>query len=355
MNLSLRTVRLLWASLLVALAMLGSGSQPSYSTAPSSEVAPQTTVRFAVIGDYGSAGQPEADVAALVTSWSPEFIVTTGDNNYDTGSANTIDPNIGQYYHEFIFPYTGSYSPSATLNRFFPVLGNHDWDSTTANQPYLDYFTLPNNERYYDVLKSSVQLFMLDSDSREPDGITSTSVQAQWLQTRLAASTAPWKLVFLHHAPYSSSSGHGSNPTLQWPYQTWGASAVIAGHDHDYERIIRNNFPYFVNGLGGKSVYNFAPTPVEGSAIRYNGDYGAMLIEASSTSITFKFIARSGIEVDSYTLNAVPVATPTPVATATPPTITPTSTPTTIPSITPTLMPTITPTRFSTWLPVVLR
>ena len=231
MNLSLRTVRLLWASLLVALAMLGSGSQPSYSTAPSSEVAPQTTVRFAVIGDYGSAGQPEADVAALVTSWSPEFIVTTGDNNYDTGSANTIDPNIGQYYHEFIFPYTGSYSPSATLNRFFPVLGNHDWDSTTANQPYLDYFTLPNNERYYDVLKSSVQLFMLDSDSREPDGITSTSVQAQWLQTRLVASTAPWKLVFLHHAPYSSSSGHGSYPIVQWPYQTWGASAVIAGHD----------------------------------------------------------------------------------------------------------------------------
>ena len=342
-----RLTRLLGTSLLGVLVILGIRSQPSYSTAPSSQLATQTTVRFAVIGDYGSAGQPEADVAALVTSWSPEFIVTTGDNNYPNGSATTIDPNIGQYYSSFIFPYTGSYSPSATLNRFFPVLGNHDWDSATANQPYLDYFSLPNNERYYDVLKSPVQLFMLDSDSREPDGITSNSVQAQWLQTRLASSTAPWKLVFLHHAPYSSSSGHGSHPVMQWPYQTWGASAVIAGHDHDYERIIRNNFPYFVNGLGGKSIYNFASTPVIGSVVRYNGDYGAMLIEASSTSITFKFIARTGIEVDSYTLNAAPVVTPTPVSTATPPTITPTTTPT--------IMPTTTPIPFSTWLPVVLR
>ncbi|MCH7761181.1 metallophosphoesterase, partial [candidate division TA06 bacterium] len=81
---------------------------------------------FAIIGDYGSEGTNEEDVANLVKSWNPDFVITAGDNNYSDGEASTIDPNIGQYYHEFIYPYLGSYGPGATTNRFFPTLGNHD-------------------------------------------------------------------------------------------------------------------------------------------------------------------------------------------------------------------------------------
>ena len=58
---------------------------------------PIPVTRFAVIGDFGLAGQPEADVAALVKSWEPDLIITTGDNNYPDGEAETIDDNIGQY------------------------------------------------------------------------------------------------------------------------------------------------------------------------------------------------------------------------------------------------------------------
>ena len=63
-----------------------------------------------MIGDYGEAGQPEADVAALVDSWEVDFIVTVGDNNYPDGEASTIDENIGQYYRAYIYPYQGNYS-----------------------------------------------------------------------------------------------------------------------------------------------------------------------------------------------------------------------------------------------------
>lgn len=70
------------------------------------------------------------------------------------------------------------------------------------------------------------------SDCNEPDGTTSTSVQAQWLQASLAASTAVWKFVLLHHSPYSSGSTHGTNPRTQWPFEAWGAHAVFSGHDH---------------------------------------------------------------------------------------------------------------------------
>ena len=88
-----------------------------------------STVHFAVIGDYGSGGAGEAAVAALVRSWQPDLIITTGDNNYPAGESATIDQNIGQYYHDYICPYVGTYAPGSTVNRFFPSPGNHDWDS----------------------------------------------------------------------------------------------------------------------------------------------------------------------------------------------------------------------------------
>ena len=258
------------------------------------------TTIYAVIGDFGDAGQPEADVANLVQSWNPDYVLTVGDNNYPDGEASTIDANIGQYYHQYIGNYAGSYGSGAAQNRFFPTPGNHDWNTGTL-QPYLDYFTLPGNERYYDVVLGPVHLFALDSDLLEPDGRSATSIQANWLQTQLSASTAPWNLVTLHHPPYSSSSVHGSDPALQWPFATWGATAVLAGHDHTYERIHQNGIPYFVNGLGGRSIYPLG-NPVPGSAVRYNLDYGAMRLEASPTCLNFSFFSRTGNLIDSLTL-----------------------------------------------------
>lgn len=158
-------------------------------------------VDFAVIGDYGTGSSAEADVANLVKIWHPDFIITTGDNNYGSGSADSIDTNIGKSYHDFIGNYTGSFGAGSATNRFFPSLGNHDW-GTPGAQPYLDYFTLPGNERYYTFTQGPVQFFVVDSDDHEPDGIQKTSVQAQWLHNALAESTATWKIVYFHHPPW---------------------------------------------------------------------------------------------------------------------------------------------------------
>jgi len=140
-----------------------------------------TSIRFAVIGDYGLAGTNELDVANLVIGWSPDFVITVGDNNCPSGAASTIDQNIGQYYHNFICPYTGGYGAGADTNRFFPTIGNHDW-GTPGAAPYLAYFTLPGNERYYDFVWGPVHFFALDSDFNEPDGTSSTSTQANCTQ-----------------------------------------------------------------------------------------------------------------------------------------------------------------------------
>ena len=322
----------------MALLGLMMDDRPSTARGAINQIATEAPIRFGVIGDFGNASEDEAKVAALVTGWNPDFIVTLGDNNYQYGAADTIDTNIGQYYSAYIYPYTGHYTGtqgtgygigprplpvsrvSVATNRFFPALGNHDWESLTCapgsqpsscQGPYFDYFTLPGNERYYDFVQGPVHFFVIDSDAREPDGITALSAQATWLKNALAASTTPWQIVTLHHSPYSSAL-HGSDPDLQWPYQAWGADAVLSGHDHSYERLLIDGLPYFVNGLGGAVLYPFN-TPIEGSVLRYSDKHGAMLVTASTLTITFQLIDITSQTIDTYTLPAgeEPTATPT--------------------------------------------
>jgi len=276
---------------------------PTTTAAPTGTSTPGLPVRFAVIGDFGLDGQALADVASLIDSWQVDLVITTGDNNYPDGASESIDANIGKYFQAYISPYTGDYGPGADQNRFFPTLGNHDWNTPGA-QPYLEYFSLPGNERYYDFTWGFVHFFALDSDSREPDGVGQSSVQAAWLQERLESSTAIWKIVYMHHPPYSSGT-HGSVDWARWPYREWGASAVLSGHDHVYERLLVDDLPYFVNGIGGGAIYTFNE-PIPGSQVRFNQDHGAMLVEASRQQISFQFITRTDQVVDTYTIESSP-------------------------------------------------
>jgi tartrate-resistant acid phosphatase type 5 len=274
----------------------------------------QSSVRFAAVGDF-SVSAHSRSVANLIASWNPDFVITVGDNNYtNVGTTAGWDNAVGQYYHPYIKYPAGSTShyapgqgfPNPPTNNFYPALGNHDWDTGG----FTAYFDLPGNERYFDYVRGPVHFFVVDSDPREGDGITSESVQGVWLQNALSASTSRWKIVYFHHPPYSSGA-HGNNPNMQWPFKDWGATAVLSGHDHAYERIVHDGFPYFVTGHGGNTLYDFA-TPVAGSAVRYNSAHGAMLIEADGESITFKAysIAAGSSLIDSYTIRAA-VTTPT--------------------------------------------
>jgi tartrate-resistant acid phosphatase type 5 len=272
----------------------------------SSQLYPQSPLyRFAIIGDFGYAGQNEFKVSELVKSWHPDFILSLGDNNYELGEAETIDENIGKYYHEFIYPYKGAFGKGDTVktNRFFPCLGNHDWYTNNA-EPYLDYFALPGNERYYDFVRPPVHFFVIDSDFNEPDGISGNSTQARWLRNALAESKQRFKVVYFHEPPYSSGP-HGGTETMRWDFKKWLALLVITGHDHDYERLFIDKFTYLVNGLGGRSIYKF-DEPVEGSMKRYNGNYGAQLASVFRDSINFSFISISGRLIDSYTFTFIP-------------------------------------------------
>ena len=272
------------------------------------------SIGFAVIGDYGKDGDNAFEVSTLVKSWTPDFIITLGDNNYQDGEFSTINENVGQYYCDYIYnpdaPVDFRCSGVATdeqQNRFFPTLGNHDNRGGWGNLPYRNYFSLPGNEIYYDFQWGPVHFFTVDSDVENG---CCNSEQAQWLKEQLEQSDRLFKIVYFHHSPYSASK-HGNHSEMQWPFKEWGADAVLAGHDHVYEKILRTDqstFPYFVNGLGGNSLYGCYDNlldPNDFDVFCYNQDYGAMLCKATREQLTFQFFAINdpSTPIDEYVIN----------------------------------------------------
>jgi hypothetical protein len=282
----------------------GAGGVPVGGTGTGGSGGGADSLVFGVIGDYGDdfltqlgVGR-EDEVAALVKGWKPDFIVTVGDNNYPDGLAGTIDNNIGKYFAEYIGDYKGMFGPGSDTNRFWPALGNHDWQSGSI-AAYLDYFTLPGNERYYDVDMGLVRFFFLDSEAEEPDGKTPDSIQGKWLEPLLKASTACFDIVVFHRPGYASRDG-GGDVGMRWPFEEWGADAILTGHHHFYERLQVGGIPVFISGNGGSALYQFEATAPE-SQKQWRG-HGAMRVMATRTGITFDSFGVDGAMVDTHSV-----------------------------------------------------
>lgn len=255
-------------------------------------------VKFAVVGDYGNGSGRELLVSQLIASWSPELIVTVGDNDYASASHH-YDDDVGQFYHSFIAPYSGAYGAGAVENAFFPAIGNHDWD-VDDGQSYFDFFELPGNERYFELDKGPVHFVFLDSDTREPDGTTPASVQGAWAQAAIAASASPFQFVVFHHPAYTSG---GRTPGMDWPFKTWGANAVLTGHVHNYERLRSpGGLQYFVVGQGGVSTAGFGPIHPS-SELRYNAKDGAQLVEVGMAHARFRYYDVDGTLQDDVAID----------------------------------------------------
>lgn len=173
----------------------------------SPEIADQT-IKLWVVGDFGDPGNRPQAVADLAKSLNVDVVVTVGDNNYPTGAMEDFETNTDAHYWDWII--SGS---------FFPALGNHDWgyhqeESYTAdNLPHSQHFAyLPGNRRYYSATLGNglVEIFVIDSDVREPDGRSAGSLQYQWLKQAMETSRAKYQLVFAHEPPFTSAlQGHG--------------------------------------------------------------------------------------------------------------------------------------------------
>jgi hypothetical protein len=213
---------------------------------------------------------------------SAPTVVVTGDGTGAVVVANMTGSAPNMSIASFTVSNTGSAYSFANIAI---TGGGHVREASLA--PYLDYFDMPGNERYYKVSVGQADCFMLDTDKNEPDGYSSTSKQMVWLKNALAESTAAWKFVFGHHGPKSSAAAAA---WIDGDMKAWGADAYFNGHGHVHEHVSTSGFDWFTVGPGGESLGTFGSSvtgSVSGS--RQNLQYGFTRIKVKLDTATIEF------------------------------------------------------------------
>lgn len=244
------------------------------------------------------------DTAALAENADAVFAL--GDLQYEratTANLNAVyDPSWGRF-----------------KDRTYPVVGNHEYSAGGGAADYFAYFDgragRPGHG-YYEREIGGWQVLALDTNCHAHDGCRDGSAQQQWLEQRLAASTASCQLAMMHHPPFSSGAVHGSSPQLRGLLQTLregGVDVVLAAHAHNYERLRRATpggaadpdagFRSFVVGTGGKDLRSFTPSAHPLTMTRTRRHFGVLNLELRPTSYRWDFrrLADSGHGGGPYT------------------------------------------------------
>jgi predicted phosphodiesterase len=247
----------------------------------------QGTVKFAIIGDTGTGGSDQLNVATQLARYRSkypfEFAIMLGDNLY--GGERPAD-----YVRKFEKPYKPLLDAGV---KFYAALGNHD----DTNQRLYKPFNM-NGERYYTFkpgLTSGVRFFALDSNYMNPE-------QVDWLNKELAGSGSDWKIAFFHHPLYSSGDKHGAHvilrDQLEPPFIKHGVNVVFTGHEHFYERLKpQKGIAYFIAGSSAK--LRTGDNTSELTAKTFDEGYTFMLAEIDGDDLHFQTITDKGVTVDS--------------------------------------------------------
>ena len=170
------------------------------------------------------------------------FLLHTGD--FASGGSNEAE-TAKQFFHPA--------APVLARLPLIPVRGNHE----SGSELYAKYFPAPErpaasgeaDDLCFDY--GSVRIVVLDQYTRpksEPE-------RMKWLAAKLAEAKDRWRIVSFHEPIYSSGS-HGSNVGYRQKIEPILAAgrvhAVLAGHDHNYERTKPiGGITYLTVGGGG--------------------------------------------------------------------------------------------------------
>ena len=286
--------------ILLLAVVLGCGSVTAVPPGPATVQAPQAaeapvalpnregSLKFGVLGDFGTGDREQyelaAEMAKLHARFPFEIVVTVGDNIY--GSERPQD-----FVRKFEVPYKPLLAAGV---KFYASLGNHD----AREQARYKLFNMDGKTYYtFKAPDEDVRFFALETDYPTPE-------QMAWLEKELASSSENWKIPYFHHPLYSSGERHGSDPTLRRILEPlfikYGVTVVLTGHDHIYERIKpQQGIVYFVVGSGGKLRSGNIDRRTGLTAKGLDTDLAFMAAEISGDEMFFNTISRQGAIVDS--------------------------------------------------------
>ena len=262
-------------------------------------VAPTPLIAVGDVADCESDGDEQT--ASLAGNLSGP-IALIGDLAYPTGSA----ADFGDCFNP-------SWGP--LMSRVHPVPGNHEYLTPDAAD-YFAYFGSRAGvagQGWYAYRVGSWDVYALNSNCAEIGGCGPKSTQYRWLKSALAAHPRACLLAYWHH-PRFSSGAHGSGASMAslWSLlAAHGADVVVAGHDHDYERLAPSNpagqpavdgIRGFVAGTGGAALRPFTRAPLEITQFRQDTRWGLLSLSLGLGSYGWQFIeADSGAVLDAGT------------------------------------------------------
>ncbi|MGM9506996.1 metallophosphoesterase [Larkinella sp. GY13] len=241
---------------------------------------------FGVIGDTEARPHVNNRVAGLLWDERPNFVLHVGDLT-DGGE----QPYKFEWNYEF---FTGNRQLSGRVP-FFPVPGNGEGDLYW----YKQYHALPEPKAYYSFRYGDAEFFMLNSN--EEKEFAPGGKQYGWLEEQLKKSTARWKFVAHHHAPYSPDEDDYGNAWTRSTdmgdvqirkiiplYEKYGVDLVFYGHLHTYHRTLpiregkvnrKKGITYIQVGGAGGNLEDFAPTRPWFTAKAFRGyHYGTLTL-----------------------------------------------------------------------------
>jgi predicted MPP superfamily phosphohydrolase len=248
------------------------------------------SLKFAVLGDFGTGSKEQYDLAAVMKRVHDQYpfdlVTLVGDNLY--GSERPQD-----FKKKFEDPYKPLLDAGV---KFYASLGNHDDPQEQRNYKLFNM----DGKRYFSFkpnTKQSVRFFVLESSYLTPD-------QVVWFEQELKDSNSDWKIPYFHHPPYSSGERHGSDPqvrkALEPLFLKYNVSVVLTGHDHFYERTKpQQGIVYFVVGSGGQLRKGNIDKSTGLTAAGNDQDQSFMIAEINGDEMWFNAISRQGKVFDS--------------------------------------------------------
>jgi acid phosphatase type 7 len=269
------------------------------------------------------------DTAALLAN-IPGTVLALGDNAYPNGTRTQYANCYDNYRLSdgSIFDTTRTYWWGQYKARTMPVLGNHEYHSSSVAQPYFDYFSanqavgfkeprapVPNTtanpgltpgKGYYSYDRGFWHIVALNSNCNKVGGCAKTSAQGKWLQTDLTnTANKQCTLAYFHHPLYSTGE-NVTNPNVKPLWQILynnGGDVILNGHAHRYERYVpltpggkidlQNGIRQFVAGTGGApggSEVQEAP----GEPVVKTGTSGVLKLNLSAGSYSWEFVPIAG-------------------------------------------------------------
>ncbi|HET9082841.1 MAG TPA: metallophosphoesterase [Candidatus Limnocylindrales bacterium] len=244
-------------------------------------------------GDIASCSRSQDTATARLVGSISGTVFTAGDNVYTHGSAseftNCYGPTWGQY-----------------KSRTRPAAGDEDYETAGA-KGYLGYFgsrAAPSGKTYYSYSIGAWHAVVLDTDCSDVGGCGSTSPQANWLRSDLAANPTACTIAIFHHPRFSSaqSKPDGRSVTFWQILYQYGADVIVSGHRHQYERFApqtpsggasSKGIREFVVGTGGAALAGFS-TVAPNSQVRNSSTYGVLKLTLHSSSYDFAFVPIAG-------------------------------------------------------------